>query len=76
MRKTALSNEDSGIKIYRFENKHGEKFQVIKRGILIYIKGDETDNELIELFNPHFDIYSSDELENIGNALIELSKED
>ena len=59
-------------KQYKFKNKHGEVYHVIKTKSLPavwFITGDETDWDMLRLFHPDMDIYSKDELWEISNAL-------
>ncbi len=72
MNKHPLDN----AKRVKFTNKHGEKYEVIMvAGITIAIRGDETDWEYIPLFNSDFNIWSRDELYQLGKSIMELSKE-
>ena len=56
-----------------FKNEYGEKFTLYFDGITVYFGGDETDNEVMLLLNPKFCIYSAEELNKIGKALVVLT---
>ncbi len=60
------------IKMATFKNKHGEVFKLGSNGITVMMAGDETDNEVISLFNPEFNIWSKEELYKLGKALMEM----
>lgn len=53
----------------KFKNEHGEEFTFLFDGLTVSMKGDETDDELISLFNEDFNIYSKEELVTIGKIL-------
>lgn len=67
-----------------FTNEHGEKFILHSSGTSVFMSGDEVremvdDKEkivktYIPLFNPHFSIWSKEELYKLGQALMELHK--
>ncbi len=67
-----------------FKNEHGEIFKVHFDGVFCLLSGDEIsamidDDELmagkyIPLFNQSFNIYSTNELILLGNALIEVAQ--
>lgn len=60
-----------------FKNKHGERFYVIRtktKPELYLITGDEYDWEMTPLFSDKFDIYTKQEVRELGKALQELSK--
>jgi hypothetical protein len=68
-----------------FTNEYGEKFTIYSNGITAYMSGDEVNamvkpNKVIcgviPLFNQNFDIWSSNELYQLGKALMELNKEE
>ena len=60
------------IKKAKFTNIYGEEFTVYFDGITVYFGGDETDQEIILMFNDKFNIWSNDELVLLGKALIEV----
>lgn len=62
------------LKEKRFRNEHNEEFVVIKFGPVVYIVGDETDWEVIYLFNEKFNIYNRVEYKEIGKILQEFAK--
>ena len=60
----------SDYKMYtKFKNKHGEEFTLLFNDLKIMLRSDETDNKEIGLFNESFNIYSKQELGEIGKAL-------
>lgn len=65
---------NSRLPKYSFVNEHGEMFSIWMSDVAVYIAGDETDGEVINLFNEDFSIYSREELAEIGKALINLSE--
>lgn len=55
-----------------FTNEHGERYFLIKtKGApeAYFITGDECDWEMIPLFHPSFDVWSSEEITLLGQAL-------
>lgn len=57
---------------FSFANKHGENFIVARTKFaphFTFITGDEYDWEVTQLFNDQFDVYSDEELKQIGKAL-------
>ena len=68
---------EKSIKTYphkSFKNEYGEKFTIYSDGVMVFMSGDETDNEFICLFNPDFSIWNRAELYELGKALMELHK--
>lgn len=67
-----------------FKNVHGERFVLHSTGTSVYMSGDEVGamiedkhkivKKYIPLFNPHFSIWSKEELYELGKALMELHK--
>lgn len=68
---------------YTFKNKHGEEFKVYCNGKMAFLGGDEVRamvqdkhklaKHIILLFNPHFSVWSQDELYKLGQALMVLN---
>lgn len=59
----------------KFVNEHGEAFTVSSNGVQVFIEGDETDGEVLDLFNSEFNIWSSEELYKLGIALQGLARD-
>lgn len=53
----------------KFTNQHGEEFTLLFNDLTVNMRGDETDGEEVSLFNEEFNIYSKQELVQIGKAL-------
>jgi len=58
----------------KFKNEYGEEFTLYNSGISVMFGGDETNQEVIPLFNQHFNIFSIDELELIAKAILETTE--
>ena len=57
-----------------FKNEYGEKFTIYCDGITIMFGGDETDQQVIPLFNEKFNIWSEEELKKLAKAILEILK--
>lgn len=68
-----ILEDSSDVKKAIFTNEYGEKFTIYNTGITIYMVGDETDHELVNLFSSNFDIWSKDELKKLGEAIAKTS---
>lgn len=63
----------------KFANKHGEPFVIHSDGTVVYMSGSEVSSmvdpifliagKYLQLFNPSFSIWNTDELEKLGAAL-------
>lgn len=59
----------------KFTNKHGEDYIVLRTKSLpsmYFVTGDETDWDVMPLFDGKFDIWSSEEIVKLGQALANL----
>lgn len=66
-----------------FRNEHGEKFTIYSDGTSVYMSGNEVDmmvdpknkseDGVIPLFNPSFNVWSDEELYKLGKALQKVS---
>ena len=57
-----------------FKNEFGEKFTIFRTPWVVAFGGDETDQEVIPLFNQEFGVWGRDELTKLGKALIDLAQ--
>lgn len=60
---------------YKFTNKHEEKFILIRtrtKPKIWFIAGDETDWELVRLFNSGFDVFSDEELLSLADGITRI----
>lgn len=71
LKQVLVDNDD--VPMSSFTNEYGEEFRVYNAGITIYIQGDETDWDIINLFTGNFSIWSKDELSKLGKAIAETS---
>ncbi len=65
-----------GIQKSVFKDEDGESFNIYWDGRTCLFGGDETNQNVIGLFNPKFNIWSADELVMLGLALVELGKKE
>lgn len=73
------------LPVKSFKNEHNERFNIHLHPIGILMSGDEVDmmvedkykigGKYIQLFNPHFSVWGTDELNKLGETLQELTKE-
>lgn len=82
--KSELDKVMDAMPVATFKNVHGEKFRIHRLGSFDLISGDEISamvmpqhmigGKYLPIFNPHFCIYSDDELESLGRAFIKLAQ--
>ena len=78
---------DVKLKTAEFQNIHGERFYIHTNHVMVFMSGDEVNamvddkhkmklngQDMIHLFNPAFSIWSKDELNKLGRALMDLNK--
>ena len=58
-----------------FTNEHGELYKFYFDGMTIYFGGDETDNDVMMLFNNKFNIWSTKELKLLAGAIQGLAEQ-
>lgn len=63
------------MKAKSFANEYGEKFTIYCDGMTVYFASDETDWEVVNLFNDKFNIWNSEELYRLGQCLMLLNAE-
>lgn len=57
-----------------FRNEYGEQFTIYCDGITAFMKGDETDGEIVPLFSKEFNIWNKKEVYLLGEALMKLGE--
>ena len=53
----------------KFKNQHNEEFTLLFNENIVMVRGDEVGTQEISLFNEQFNVYTKDELAQIGKAL-------
>ena len=68
-----LHSEGQSLTTITFNNKHDEKFELYmpKPANTLLFAGDETDWEVLPLFNKEFDIWTPEELLSLADAIKE-----
>ncbi len=70
---TQFEEQFPNVRHEQFKNEYGEKFKVYYIETTILFGGDETDQEVIPLFNDKFNIWSQEELVKLSKAILLLA---
>lgn len=81
-----IENVFKNMKTESFKNEYGERFNIHTNGVTVFMSGDEVRamvkdsdkvaGKYIPLFNKCFDVWSDEELNKLGQALVNLTKKE